>query len=721
MTEAAASDIRKPVAPKAWAALFFAVVSIAVWTPSLFQNGYVLLGDMVFTPAMHSPVSMLGPVRGTMDVALIYNLAWLVSRVIGAVLLQKAVLLLIAFLPGYLMYRNVPATRQWSRLFAGTLYAINPFVYTRMVMGQWGFLLGYALLPVVFASTIKTVRRPSARRCATTALWLAGTAVLSLHAGALALLITVVTAVFELARMRGRARRALAAGVAVLLLFALLSGFWLVPALNGGGPANAIGRADLKAFETSSTSRAGVAVSVIGLYGYWKTQIDALMPRRYVPAWPLFGLLGLALCVLGLIRYWSEPGRGPGLGALAALGLLGFFLALGARAPVTGSLFATLFDHFTPFRVFREPQKFVALMVLAYSMLGASGLDRILSRRSLSMRPSAAARRVRTVTCVILVALVCLYSFRMFGSLWGQAKAVAYPRSWAEAQAVLERDTGDWSALYLPPFWYMRFDFTGSAYTITNPMPLYFKNRSVPLRSIEVGGRKLDQQALDSYVQASLDSARDHGNLGAMLAPLDVKYVLMPLNEAGRLFTFVEHQADLEVVRRWGDLVLLQNRVPVSRLTLTQTTGSFQTWSALGEQARGGALVGSYLPRGRTTSIPQARGRAIPHRWSSSNTVEASLTPVEEQTLGNDSTVLFSEPYSENWRAEGACDATPLQHLGVVTAFRAASGAATSRLRIYYLDVPLLIGYSLSGVALLLCAVFIVAGAARARSSKRPV
>ena len=72
----------------------------------------------------------------------------------------------------------------------------------------------------------------------------------------------------------------------------------------------------------------------------------------------------------------------------------------------------------------------------------------------------------------------------------------------------LDRDCGDWSALYIPPYWYMRFDFTHSDYTITNPMPLYFTNRSLPRTSIEVGPFKLDMQPLDRYVEAALESGK---------------------------------------------------------------------------------------------------------------------------------------------------------------------------------------------------------------------
>jgi len=701
MTEAATSDIRKRLTPRAWAAVYFAVLSIAVWAPSLFQNGYVLLGDMVFTPAMHPPASLLGPVHGTMDVTLIYNIAWLVSRVVGAVLLQKAILFLIVFLAGYLMYRNVPATRGWSRLFAGTLYAINPFLYTRMVMGQWGFLLGYALLPVVFASTIKTIRDPRASRCARTALWLAGTAVLSLHAGALALLVCVVVAVFELARMRGR-RRALSSVVVVLVLFVLLSSFWLLPIFSSGSPASAIGKTDLKLFETRSTSQAGTALSVVGLYGYWKTQIDALLPRKSIPLWPVFGFLLLLLCIYGLLRYRAEPGRGPGLGALAVLAVVGFLLALGTKAPVTGSLFSFAYDHFAPFRMFREPQKFVALITLAYAMLGAAGLDRYLSRRSAKAEAPASRHRARAVVPMVLLALVCIYSFRMFGSLWGQAKAVTYPRSWSVVQKTLEGDHGDFSALYLPPYWYMRFDFTKSDYTITNPMPLYFTNRSLPRTSIEVGPQKLDRQPLDRYVDAALSSGRQRGNLGAMLSPLNVKYVVLARNPASMNFRFVEKQKDLEVVLDLGDIVLLRNKAPADRLTLVNSSGTFTSLASLARETSGGILLGSQVTRGTKTVVPRTRGIAVVHTARGGTELSAGALP--DGLLAGEKALLFGDSFSSYWNMNGSA---PSLNLDTTMAFATVSNGS---IEITYSNPWLIAGYFLSGGGLVLCVILVLTG-----------
>ena len=399
--------------------------------------------------------------------------------------------------------------------------------------------------------------------------------------------------------------------------------------------------------------------------------------------------------------------------ARAGLAVVGFLLALGTKAPVTGSLFSLAYNNIPAFRVFREPQKFVALITLAYAMLGAAGLDRYLSRRSVTPVATASRNRADSVVPILLIALVCIDSFRMFGGLWGQAKPVSYPRSWSIVQQTLDRDTGDWSALYLPPYWYMRFDFTGSDYTITNPMPLYFTNRSLPRTSIEVGPQELDRQPLDRYVDAALSSGSQRGNLGAMLAPLNVKYVVLARNPASANFKFVEQQKDLEVVRDLGDVVLLRNKAPSYRLVLTRSTGTFTTLASLSSRAHGGVLLGSELFRGTSTFIPESTGVAVPHDAKGSTRLSSPSLP-GAQDAGRRA-LLFGESFSPYWRMNGA---SPRLNLGVTMAYPVAPG--TGSVQIAYRNPWLITGYVLSGAALLLSIILVLGDAIPARDRKKP-
>ncbi len=673
---------------------YFAVLAVAIWGPALFDNGYVLLGDMVFTPAMHMPSSLLGPTQGTLNVTLVYGGVWLATRVVGAVILQKAVLFLIAFLSGYLMYRNIPSRNTWARLFAGTVYAVNPFVYVRMLMGQWGMLLGYALLPVAVASMFKTVRDPTAGRCARTALWLASIAVFSLHMGAIALLACAVSACFELYRLRPVRKAAMALAL-VALLFVALSAFWLFGAIGGDSTLKAIGRADLEAFRTRSTSSAGTGISVMGMYGYWKAAIDSLLPRQHVPLWPVFAFGFMALALYGFLAYIKDTVRGPLAWTMLVLGIAGFFLSLGSNAPITGPVFSWSYEHVAFFRLFREPQKFTALLTLSYAVLGGLAVDRLTAPAEERGRTGASWRT--WAVPLLLILAVCFYSFRIFGGLWGEARAVSYPWSWKEAKEYLDSKSGSGRVLYLPPYWYMRFDFTGSDLTITAPMRFYFTNPYIQLNQMIVGGVVIDRGATDAYVQAALESARVQDNLGASLAPLDVDYVLLALNQASQQFEFVLAQDDLEVVKRWDDLVLLRNRVVSARLMQAEGNGYFNGWNELTRRASGRNMTGSRFLESGQTAVPAAEGKPIAFETSLCQALEfGRVDPAGGRWI------LFSETYDRWWRMNGG---RPQRNMDLLCAFETSEAGASNR--IVFRNPYIIAGYAVSGCALLSCLVLL--------------
>jgi hypothetical protein len=184
----------------------------------------------------------------------------------------------------------------------------------------------------------------------------------------------------------------------------------------------------------------------------------------------------------------------------------------------------------------------------------------------------------------------------------------------------------------------------------------------------------------------------------------------MSRNDASVLFKYVEHQKDLKIVRSWNDLVLLRNAVPTNRLTLVGAAGSYQSWEAVGKYARGGNLLGSFLPEGARNLFPDASGKPVPHADSSPTLLTAWLPPGYNAS----STLLFGEPFNGAWRITGGKGSA--RQLGVVSAFPVGTDTP-EKVTISYFNTPLVLGYWLSGAGLLLCAI-LAAGDALTRRRK---
>jgi len=115
----------------------------------LLARGYVLTYDMVFVPRLELTRSLLG--LGTAVARAVPGdlLVALASRLVPADLVQKLILLGIVVSAGIGAARLTPTTRPAAKGAAAALYAWNPFVYERLVMGHWGLLVSYAALPFV--------------------------------------------------------------------------------------------------------------------------------------------------------------------------------------------------------------------------------------------------------------------------------------------------------------------------------------------------------------------------------------------------------------------------------------------------------------------------------------------------------------------------------------------------------------------------------------------
>ena len=115
----------------------------------LLGRGYVLTYDMVFVPRLELTRGLLGLDTAVARAVPADLLVALASRLVPADLVQKLLLAGIFVGAAAGAARLTPARSPLARAAAAVLYAWNPFVYERLVMGHWGLLVAYAALPWV--------------------------------------------------------------------------------------------------------------------------------------------------------------------------------------------------------------------------------------------------------------------------------------------------------------------------------------------------------------------------------------------------------------------------------------------------------------------------------------------------------------------------------------------------------------------------------------------
>ncbi len=544
--------------------LFFVTLALVIMGP-LLQKGYILALDMVFGPVSASARDLLfgfeAPVLGA---RLLPELLLAVAGALGPVwLVQKIILLSIFTLAGIGAYRLPPVPSRAARYYAGLLYGVNPFVYVRFLAGHWYILVSYAVVPFAVKSFISLLERPSLKQGARV---LALTSLVAISSHLLALTAIVYLVLYLFWVVQRRSAPSLHLYVAGLVpAFFLLNAYWLMPALTADRTLlQAISELDLDAF-APVTVVFSPWVSIALMLGFWR--------EGYVYAVNVVPAVGLAFGVIVWVAIYgaSWTYRSWLTMAVFTIGVIGFVLGSGVAGPFEG-LFRFLALHFPFFEGFRDSHKFVLLLVLAYALLGAHGVDAVVA---VAGRGRAWQRRLALAAIILVFLAPLAYSFTLFWGFNGYVKATSYPEDWYTVRRILKEDAGDYGILVLPWESYMPYPWVPNRdSSVRTPARNFFEGNLIyPKQVIRRGGIYAQSFAPEQpYIKSLLAQSPTFRDLGARLRPLAVKYVV--LEKGGRQlarYNFLYDQQDLELVLDGETIALFRNRHPVSRVYVSSS------------------------------------------------------------------------------------------------------------------------------------------------------
>jgi len=432
----------------------------------LLGRGYVLTYDMVFVPRLELTRGLLGLDTAVARAVPADLLVALASRVVAADLVQKLVLAgsLVGAAAG--AARLTPARSPLPRAAAAVLYAWNPFVYERLVMGHWGLLVSYAALPWAARAGLD-LRAGAAGATRRLVLALAVAAAGNPAGGMIAAAVTLcVTA----APPRPRAAPAgLVAGVGLLVNLP-----WLVPSLlrPGGVPVRPEGVA---AFAARPDGPLGTVGSLVGLGGIWNAL--AVPPGVGSWAWLAGFAVVLAVAAAGLPELAGRWPPGAGVGLLVAAGT-GLVLAAAPALPGGRGLVELLVAEVPGGGLIRDSQKFVAPLALAEAVCFGLGVERL--------PPLLPPRWARPAAVLLVAAPVLLLPALAWGGV-GRLASVRYPPAFEEARAVMAADPVPGAVLVLPWHLYRPFSWNGDR-VVLDPAQRWFTRRAVGNDDLELVG-----------------------------------------------------------------------------------------------------------------------------------------------------------------------------------------------------------------------------------------
>ncbi len=434
----------------AWVGL----LTVAVYGPALLP-GFVLSYDLVFTPQQALLPGSIGVGSGLPRAVPQDAVVALVETVVPGMIVEKVALLAIPVLAGTGMLRLLRGTG--AGVVAATLAVANPFVAQRLVIGHWGFLLAYALVP--WALVV-------ARRLRTTGdAWDGLRLILLVAAGSLtpsgSLLMAAVTvppALLPRSRYGVRERVLLAAAVVATWLP------WLLPALTHpiGTQADPDGT---RVFALRPDAPGGALATALTGGGIWNAEV--VLPSRGTALTWVFAACLLGLAAWGARPLWRSLGRTV-VGWWALVAGLGLLAALASR--LLPGPWGELIDALPGGGLARDAHKLLAPWVLLAAAAAGAGAGRLIGH------VGDKGARVTVVVALAVLPLACQPDL-----LWGaggRLQPAAYPQDWAAVRAAVADSPRPGDVASFPWTAFRRFDWNGDR-TVLDPAPRWLTRTTV--------------------------------------------------------------------------------------------------------------------------------------------------------------------------------------------------------------------------------------------------
>ncbi|HYG83857.1 MAG TPA: hypothetical protein VD907_03195 [Verrucomicrobiae bacterium] len=500
--------------------IFFSALALVILLP-LLSPGFIFALDMVFGPHIELP----SDVRSSY---LFYGALHILNMAIPADALQKILLLAIFLLAGIGAFRlaqtfalqNQPS---WSFYIAGVLYAVNPFVYSRFMVGQFSVLLGYALLPLSLVLLWKFLQRPNLKNGGILVLTLLVLSIVSIHMAGIFILPATVLFALNLYRIRQslpKVRTLLIRTSVVIISVLIGSLYWLIPAVAGSGHVAIITSFtpnDLLAFATYGGGL-GIIGNILTLQGFWAEGMNLYLKTQDLYSWWWLPLVGLwVVAILGFHALFKAQKDA----AVSLLILLVLTVGLAAGA----ASFFTL--------GYREPQKFAAVVAIVLSLLTGYG-----SYAIVRLVNNLHAQAFGSLLCLPLLFVLPLATAPLvFGGLHGQFQPRDYPQDWHMIRERLHKEPSA-KVVFLPWHMYMEFSFAGKV--IMNPAPAFFRNPVIISNDPEFRGAHAGHTTNDQRRIESLLHNPKREDFTKELNLLSVKYVLLAKEFDYKKYAFID-------------------------------------------------------------------------------------------------------------------------------------------------------------------------------------
>ncbi len=582
--------------------VLFLILTIVSSHSLIASPGVIIHHDWVIPPyreliIQDFPTEFFSAWQSGVDITINSKGGWilgLVNRLLSLILgingenLSKAYFVFTLWFSGFVMYCVGRAFRK-SRLlsvFAGLFYMFSPWLFDRIVAGDFSRMFAYVLYPLCFYFFSKSIISNEDKN---------GDILYSLLIGILLSFVDNVAFIvifsslilYSIIRVicSDKRKKEISINtkslVIIFCIFLVSNLYWIIPSLLLPQQAGLVSLATVS--DLIARSRNAQIINVIRCIGSpmgWFSDSVSKDGILY-PIWIAFSFL---IPIIAFSVSIFRP-KDKNVIFFSLLAIISLFLGKGANPPL-GQVYLWAYQNILYFQVFRDPNKWVMTISLAYAFLLLESTELITTiAPRVTWRPSTEiktfSRVNRRKACSIFLTLMLLSTIFVFsypfltGNFGDILKTVDFPRSYQTVTQWLAEQSGDFRVLWLPPDSYTQYDWIGSSYGQRDLIAAYSPKPNLMIYSSSEIGRF-------SYFLASALYHNTTRYLGEILAIANVKYILLRNDAEGwwwrnfgwtreKLSYIIRNQLGLSLIKKVGMIDVYENQYyePYQRISAT--------------------------------------------------------------------------------------------------------------------------------------------------------
>jgi len=330
-------------------------------------------------------------------------------------------------------------------LFA-LIYFFNPFVYSRIMIGQVGVLISYLLLPLNIFYIFKFFESNTKKSFLKMVLSITLTSLCSIHFFAINFIIFILSAIFLYSKNKFSVKNSLITLISFFLLIFLLNSFW-IQGIFSNPILKTIDSSHEVFFAPKLSNEIPAVAKIMGMYGFWRESSYTSLYSSFNSG-IYFLLLGILLILMLSGYYLCHEKKSKLFFSLFWIGLV---LGTGISHPYTRPFFNSLFNYLPFFNGFRDSHKLVSLIALSYAYF--------IPILIVEIRNKIKPRLLKTLPLVLIILFILLFTFPLLG-LNNQIKPLSYPSSYNQINSFLDSKQINGKIIYLPWQTYLTYNWT---------------------------------------------------------------------------------------------------------------------------------------------------------------------------------------------------------------------------------------------------------------------